>query len=335
MFKFVVVGNNSTILTSGLDWNWIQISNNLPILDISKIVYYEDFYVISTSDEKIYYSFDLNYWLERSTNQNSKINDLIFVDSLGLEGRYIGVGSTGTAIYAEPIYNRATAVANVAGGVVTTVDIIDPGFGYSKSEPPPVIFESDTLKSEEIISYKVEGDFGNIVNVSVGSTTIDFELKTEYYDGPSIGAGIGYSSLNRYGVFYSQLERGDYFTIFDSSPTVGHALTCIDLDNGGLSNYPDSIVGTATTYLDGVYKVAEVIGNPTVISGITTVRCYFALSPSGGAIQVNTFGVTNQIYGKYSWSRFYDYENRATRNSKPFQVNTNNGLTGLTTSPII
>lgn len=333
--KFVVVGNNSTILTSGLDWNWIQISNNLPILDISKIVYYEDFYVISTSDEKIYYSFDLNYWLERSTNQNSKINDLIFVDSLGLEGRYIGVGSTGTAIYAEPIYNRATAVANVAGGVVTTVDIIDPGFGYSKSEPPPVIFESDTLKSEEIISYKVEGDFGNIVNVSVGSTTIDFELKTEYYDGPSIGAGIGYSSLNRYGVFYSQLERGDYFTIFDSSPTVGHALTCIDLDNGGLSNYPDSIVGTATTYLDGVYKVAEVIGNPTVISGITTVRCYFALSPSGGAIQVNTFGVTNQIYGKYSWSRFYDYENRATRNSKPFQVNTNNGLTGLTTSPII
>jgi hypothetical protein len=104
---------------------------------------------------------------------------------------------------------------------------------------------------------------------------------------------------------------------------------------GGLSNYPESIVGTATTYLDGVYVVSEVIGTPTVLSGITTIKCYFQYAPGGGSIQVNSFNVTNGVYGKYSWSKFFDYQNRSTQNSKSFVVDTNNGLIGLSTSPRI
>ena len=332
--RFVAVGDNGTIVVSDSSLNWnLVTTDSLLSENILNIRYYQDFYVVLTSSSKLYYSFDLIYWLERSTNQPNKINDLIFVDSFGVEGRYVGVGDTGTLIYAEPVLNRATATSTATNGIVDSVTIVNPGFGYSQETPPPVIFSSDSATSEKLVSCKVKGDFGNIVNVSVASSTIVFELKTEFYDGPAIGAGIGYSALNAYGVEYSQLERGDYFVIFDSSPSVGHALTCIDIDNGGLSNYPDSIVGTATTYLDGVYRVSEVIGTPSSLSGITTVRCHFAYAPGGGSIIVDILDVTNGIFGKYSWSKLFDYENRAFIDSKSFSVNTNNGLSGLSTAP--
>jgi hypothetical protein len=128
------------------------------------------------------------------------------------------------------------------------------------------------------------------------------------------------------------LEVGDYFKIFDTNSLIGHALTGITTSLGGLSNYPDSKVGTAITYLDGVYRV-ESVSEPSV--GIVTVRCNFTYGPNNIPIQVNTYTNENGNYGKYSWGKIFDYQNRSKLKPKDFYVNLDQGLLGISTSPEI
>ncbi len=342
--NYVVVGDFGVVLKgmnpSSLQLMPVNISENL--VD----VYYNDFYVAITSNGDLYYSFDLSTWIYRDTNQPNNLKDILQVPTLGLEGRYISVGSAGTAIYSDPIFNRATAIGYVSSGILTSVEVTNGGFGYQQDNEPPVLVEPDIVKIETIKSFKVIGDFGTIIGINtfvagtpgIGTTSpkIEFILKSETYDNSTLG--IGYSSLNNFGVDSSQLSKGDYFIITDSNVTVGHALTGITTSLGGMSNYPNSRVGTAYTYLDGVYRVESVT---TASVGIVTVSCNFAPleSPAGNYIEVykrgeDVSGVnTNGFYGRYSWSKIYDYQNRALGTPEAFDINTNNGLTGLSTAP--
>ena len=66
------------------------------------------------------------------------------------------------------------------------------------------------------------------------------------------------------------LKKGDYFTIYDSSLVVGHALTGITTSSGS------RVVGMVTSgdYLGGVFRVEQVtVGD--AISGLVTVTCAF------------------------------------------------------------
>ena len=241
------------------------------------------------------------------------------------EGRYFLVGTAGTAMYADPIYNRATGVSTVVNGAVSSITVVNPGFGYSAATPPPVLVESDTALNEQIYSIKAKGDFGVIKYIGVGNTHIDFILQSEQYDNSALG--IGYSALNTYGVDYSQIEVGDRFVIFDSNSTAGHALTGITTNFGALIEP----IGVAVSFIDGVYQAERVDATPS--TGIVTVRCMFATSPTGGAIDVNTSLNENGVYGRYTWGKIYDFQNRTRYGPKDFFVNTNNGLSGLSTAP--
>jgi hypothetical protein len=338
--QFVAVGEQGTIFTSNLgNRNWFKIVPNI-YDNLVKIKYEYGVYAALNSSGQLLYSLDLSYWTYRGTNQNNSISDLAFIPAppppnlrppapvLSEEGRYVLVGSAGTTMYAEPVYNRASAISTTINGSVSSIVVINPGFGYSSLTQPPVIVESDTLNSEKIYSIKAKGDFGLIKYVGVGNTFIDFTLQSEQYDNTTLG--IGYSSLNTFGVTYSELQVGDYFIISESNSTVGHALTGISTYKGGLNNYPASKVGTAYTTLDGVYLV-ERVSAPA--AGIVTVRCMFALAPGNTSIQVNTNAVSNGVYGRYSWGVIYDYQNRSRFTPKDFIVNTDNGLTGLSTAP--
>lgn len=328
--RFVVVGNQGTVLTSvnGIS-GWEKITTNTTD-DLYNIQYKYGFYAAINSLGELLFSFDLSHWVKRSTNQNNPIFDFAYIEpnQFIIDGRYVVVGSGATILYSDPVYNRATAISSTNAGIITSITIVNPGFGYSKDIPPPVIIQGDSAKTEKILSIKAKGDFGIIKYVGVGASHIDFELKSETYDNQSLG--IGYSSLNTYGVSYSQLDVGDYFVIYESNSLIGHALTGITTSLGGLSNYPASRVGTAVSYLDGVYRV-EKVSQP--ISGIVTVRCNFTYGPNNIPLQVNTFTNQNGIYGRYSWSKIYDYQNRTRLNPKDFSVNTNNGLVGLSTGP--
>lgn len=340
--KFVSAGEQGTIFYSPSGSSWEKITTNISF-NIIKIKYEYGFYTALSDTGKLYFSFDLSTWIYRATNQNNTIVDMMFIPPppppesripsdliLSNEGRYVLVGHNGTIIYAEPIYNRATAISSASSGIITSITITNAGFGYSSKTPPSVIIESDVPDSEKIFSIKAKGDFGIIKYVGVGASTIDFVLQSEQYD--NVNLGIGYSSLNTYGVTYSELEVGDYFKIFDSNSLIGHALTGITTYLGGLSNYPDSKVGTATTYLNGVYRV-ESVSQPSV--GVVTVRCNFTYGPNGIPIQVNTYTNENGNYGKYSWGKIFDYQNRSKLKPKDFYVNLDQGLTGLSTSPEI
>jgi hypothetical protein len=319
--KFVSVGNNGTIITSSDRITWslrnTNITNNL-----TNINYYNGVYVVLDTDGKLYYSLDLSNWEQRSTNQLNAIKDLIFVPSLSYEGRYVVVGSDATIMYSEPVYNRATATSSSTNGIVTSVTITNGGFGYSQTNIPPVIFESPKPNREKVYSIKAKGDFGTIIGINtigIGLSSLEFKLKSETYDNTTLG--IGYSSLNTFGVTYSQLEQGDYFVIYDSNVTSGYALT-------GITTTTGIRVGTATSFIDGLYRVENVISNPS--SGIVTVRCDFVPVTNGVDKAINV-GI-NTFYGRYTWGKIYDYQNRARENPKDFIVNTNDGLTGLSTA---
>jgi hypothetical protein len=341
--KFVIVGNNGTVIRSINQNEYELLPTNVGV-NFVNIKYNYGVYAALDDVGELYYSLNLTEWNKRSTNQLNVITDLVFVDKLGSDGRYVMVGFGGTSVYAEPIYNRATAIASISSGIVTSINITNGGFGYSPSNPPQVIVESDTYNKEFIRSFKTLGDHGIIVGVNtfitgtpgIGTTTpkIEFVLKSETYDNTTLG--IGYSSLNTFDITNTQLQKGDYFVITDSNVTVGHALTGITTSLGGMTNYPTSRVGTARSFIDGVYRV-EHITSPTL--GIVTVTCNFAPSSFGNFVQVykrgsNNSGInTNNFYGRYSWGKIYDYQNRTLGNPKTFIANTNDGIVGLTSSP--
>jgi hypothetical protein len=350
--QFIIVGDNATILKSVNRNLYQQVPNDINSAEnILNVKYYNGLYVVITSANKLYYSFDLSNWTYRGTLQFNQLSDLIFTENLGPNGTFIAVGYAGTVITSTPVYHRATAEAVVTDGEVSSVNIVDGGFGYFEDNVPSVLIEPDTFQTETIRSFKVKGDYGNIIGITtflpgtpgIGTTSpkLEFRLQSETYDNSSLG--IGYSAPNSFGISASQLEKGDYFVISQSNVQTDGSLIGISTFLGGMSNYPNSRIGIATNFLDGVYIVENVT---TPYSGIVTVTCHFApdyntsvnVSDRGQYDNINLIfsGInTNGFYGRYSWSKFYDFQNRSLslEGSKSFQTYTDNGLTGLSTAP--
>jgi hypothetical protein len=233
------------------------------------------------------------------------------------------VGITDTAIYvndAFPYFSELDSGPTKLPEFKRNINILD----YTSL---------DLIKYEKLVSVKVKGDYGTIVGIntfisSVGIQTgrLEFKLKSNTYNNNDLG--IGYSSLNTFGINSSQLEIGDYFVISNSNVICGHALTGITDSLGGMSNYPNSKVGTARSFIDGVYRVE---GVTAANAGIVTVSCNFVAVDGG--LSVNIAGLSQTtFYGNYSWGKFYDYDNRQLGTPKQFDVNTNDGLIGLSTS---
>lgn len=325
--KFIAIGNGDVLLTSPNGNIWSQL--NLNITGDFVNIDYNNVYSIYTlldSIGNLYYSFNLQYWTYRETNQINVAKDILYIENYD---RYVLVGSGATSFYATSVYNLATAISNTTSGVVTSIVITNPGFGYNISNPPKVLIEPDTALIEKIISIKAIGDFGKIVNVdtslAIGSTLpqLIFELKSESYDNTTLG--IGYSALDSYGVTYSGISTGDYFVIYNSNVQPAHPLIGVTTENGLVSN-----VGIASTFIDGVYRAENVQSSGV---GIVSVFCRF-LPGSGYGNQITVIvNNSNGFCGNYSWGKIYDYQNRGIGVPNNFTVNTNNGFIGLSSAP--
>ena len=347
--NFIAAGEQGTIVKSVTREQYVVVNNNIGASNrIVDLQYHNDLYVAITDSGKLFYSFDLAVWDERGTEQNNDLRTIFHDVGFSTDGAFIAAGAGATAIYATPITHRATAESSVLNGIVTSITVTDGGFGYSQSNVPSVMVQSDTYKFENIRSIKAEGDHGVIVGVNtflagtpgIGTTSpkIEFVLKSEQYDNGTLG--VGYSALNDYGVTASQISKGDYFVITDSNVGIGTQLTGISTLSGGMANYPASVVGTAKSFLDGVYRADFVT---PASAGIVTVTCHFvpSLGDNNNFVQVYARGEdfsgigTNEFYGRYSWGKIYDYQNRAltTLNPVNFDSYRDNGLTGLSTSP--
>jgi len=347
--RFIVVGDSGTIGISTDKNFWQPWSQQLPTgtqhpatFDFAKIKYIDNIYVGISTVGGLYYSFDLANWNERPVSHSNQIRDIVDTPFGNFSSRrVIAVGSGTTVFYADPVTNRATATASVTAGVLTSVTVTNGGFGYEVGSSPPVLVQTDKTTRENVLSIDAKGDFGDIVGINTwlpGSGArlpqLAFTLKSQYNDNTNLG--YGYSSLNDLGVNFSGLSQGDYFTIYDSSLVVGHALTGITTSSG--SNVAVGMV-TSGDYLGGVFRV-EQITTGDAISGLVTVTCAFQPGPTpygNNTIQVGvaTTATTDTFWGKYSWGQVYGYQNRASGNPQEFFVNTNNGNTGLSTAPVV
>jgi|694.fasta_scaffold02948_10 hypothetical protein len=229
----------------------------------------------------------------------------------------IGVGTAG--IIAQT--SNATAISSISGiGTVSLISIVDSGLGYTSTNPPQVLISSPSSSIETIINVKYDGDFGIITgigstSVGIASTGLNFDLFIPL-DSPLRDSTLMSSPITESGI-----KTGYYFVVYESN--VGTSLTSYS------DSSRSSIVGVGTTFIDNVYKVVGVttITDNAVGIGLTTL-VRVTVSVSDNSIAVGS----SEFYGNYSWGKIYDFKRP---NKKAFSAQTQNGITGLQTSPII
>ena len=212
--------------------------------------------------------------------------------------------------------SRATATATVSGGKVTSISVSSGGSDYTKA--PVVLIEPPRVKYETIDNVSYSGDFGIIggistTSVGVASTGIVFDL---YIPENSY---LKDSAIVSTAATISAIETGYYFTV--SGTNVGSGVTSL--------NSSGSVITNGTDYLDNVYEAVAVSIAQTSVPGVgVTDVARVTVSVS----DYNNLDISSveRVHGKYSWGRI-----SASRNSSNSYEIYNNGLSGITTSPIV
>jgi len=235
----------------------------------------------------------------------------------------IGIGTVndGIVVYTS----NASATAIISGvGTVSSVQIVNGGLGYTSSNPPKVLIESEAQFSESIRNLSYEGDFGIITGIAstsivgIATTGINFDLFVP------IDSPLRDSSLMTTAIEYSGIKTGYYFVVTDSN------LNSPNISYSSASGSSETIVGVGTTFIDNIY---EVVGVSTIIGdaiGIgSTVLTRVTVSVNDNSL-ISTG--TSDFYGNYSWGRIYDYKRE---NPKSFESYTTNGSIGIETGPLV
>ena len=226
-----------------------------------------------------------------------------------------GVGYTGSSAeikISNPYYGigvgigtTATASLTISGGSITNAIVINPGFGYTRTNPPQVIVKEPPIRIEECLDANVVVGFDGVI-VGIGTTRgIDTDLAIEFK--------LFTPSAN-----YSDLLVGYPIYIFDTK--VGTGLTSIDL----LQN---NIVGISTSNLDNIYYV-----HGKYLSGTTgIITCN--ISNNTNIVGIATTGTVSSPVGKFSWGKISGF----SRSSNPISIGVSgyNITSGLSTYPTI
>lgn len=217
---------------------------------------------------------------------------------------------------------RAIATSSALSGIITQINIVGGGIGYTSANPPNILIEPPILNMETNDVTNYSGDYGIISGVSTASlvgipTAIIFDLfvpSDSYLKNSSLTGISGITTV-------SGIQTGYYFVVRNS--TIGNGVTSID--SSGL------IVGIGTTYLDNVYKASSVSyatsyvpmeGLQPVIKVAVSVSSFNGLSGLG----------FSNFYGEYSWGKI-DLDGRQKNNE--YVAETLNGVIGLSTGTII
>jgi hypothetical protein len=190
----------------------------------------------------------------------------------------------------------ATATASITAGIITSITIINPGFGYTSSSTPSVIAPVPVTPSETITGFSGSAGFSGIITgISVlSSSTIKFFLQKES------GAFTG-------------LANGDPIHIFDTA--VGSGATSTIIASG-------APVGVGTSFFDNIYIISSLSSTSNLgefVAGVKTDTSIVGIATE------------NTICGRFSWGKLTG----GTRSSNPLTL-TVSGKTvnsGLSTFP--
>ena len=216
------------------------------------------------------------------------------------------------------VTQRATATASITNGIVTSITLNYGGIGYTGTNPPNVLIAPPKAKIEFFNAALYSGDFGIISGISttsvgIASTALVFDLFIPQDSFLRSASVVGSA------VTISGIQTGYYFTVYNSN-----------IGNGTVSLRDDgSTVSAGNTFLDNVYQVASVSIAQTSVSGIGLTYVARVIT-SVTNNNINGIG-TNGFYGEFSWGRIL-----APVRIDPKEFNVyNNGLIGISTSPII
>jgi len=219
----------------------------------------------------------------------------------------VGIGST------------ALAEATITNGQVTGIAVTYGGSGYSTSNPPLVIVGEPRTVKETLEINDYIGDYGVITQIDDSPTPreivfdlfipLDSFLRDTSYANPPITL--------------SEIQIGDYFTIFDTNVSTGG--TFATQDTGG------NQIGIVTNFVDGVYQVSAVTTATETIPGVgsTTIVRVNARVESGTGVIPNTSGAN---LGNYSWGKIL-LKDVVRISDLPFYGE--NGYTGIKTSGLV
>ena len=198
----------------------------------------------------------------------------------------VGIGST-----------TATATSTITNGVVTGVTIINPGAGYTQTNPPLVLIGPPAKQTEtnDVLNSQYFGDSGIIVglgttSVGVGSTGMMFHLHIPF------SSDMRNTDLVGTAVTLSGISTGDYFIIRNSNlGTASTSITSLGTDNS-------TVIGIGSEFIDNVY-VANSVGLTTqIVAGISTTVVKVSVNTN-----INPSGIsglsTAEFLGEYSWGK--------------------------------
>jgi len=237
-----------------------------------------------------------------------------------------GLGYTAAPTVSISTYSGVTvsaaATATVsAAGTITEVTITNAGTGYTNTSIPMVLLGEPTGVADTLGTPVFTGDFGIIAGVaatSVGTakTGLVLDLFTDMLMRDPVRVGTS--------VTLPQIEAGDFFYLHNTS--VGAGVTSYEDDAG------TSAVGVGTTHLDNIYRCQAVEYGESVVIGIGTTgvqRVTVSVSSTEGFATP----LMNNYFGNYSFGKLTG----VTRDSDPhaFSVVTSDGITGLSTAPVI
>jgi hypothetical protein len=244
------------------------------------------------------------------------------ISSIVISSGGVGYSTYPTVSIANPSTtgSNATATANISvGGTVSSIFIANVGSGYTRSNPPIVLIEPPTPKTEVIADVTYEGDFGVITgikttSVGVASTGVILDIYIPQNSFLRNTATVGTA------ITVSGIQTGYYFVIHNSN--VGNGVTSL--------NSSRSIVGVGSTFLDNIYQVSSVSIGQTAVPGIGVTyvaKVTVSLSSYNGLTGLGFSG----FYGEYSWGRI---SGLSRRNPQTFNIY-NNGILGINTSPTV
>ena len=233
------------------------------------------------------------------------ISSLSIVDS--------GIGYTGSSVsikISNPYYgigvgigSTATATISVSNGSLTNAVVINPGSGYTSTNPPQVIVENPKEFNEEVSGGNVVVGFNGVIT-GIGTTVgIGTDLALQF-------------KLYTNGEIYSDLSVGYPIYIFDTR--VGTGLTTINQNE-------NQTIGISTTFLDNIYYVHGI----DTATGIITCN----ISKNTNITGIGTTGTTSNSVGKFSWGKISGF----SRSSNPISIGLSgfNVRSGLSTYPTI
>ena len=331
--EIVIVGTEgliirATTLKSNSDsWTYVGISTTEDFIDVIRTS--NAFVAISTTG-KTFTSTQGITWTEQSSELygiGKTVNDFLYVESLD---KVVAVGaSSGTsALIAESDNSTVIAefTAGVTNGIVTSITITNPGYGYSESNPPIVQVAPPVAKYENIENVKVEGDYGIVVSISTvaGINTdigIEFELKTD----PLLNSSL----YDAFTITSSGIDTGYYFSITDSIFASSEEFAGVDESNNNI---------VLSDGLDKIYRASSVVTDTNV--GITTVVADINLTEFADLDAViAAVGSASTEYSqiaRYSWGRIYDFDRP---NPKSYSIKVGFGSdhnnTGLSSNPVV